>query len=81
MTTPVPEINRSPDKKLTYLFGEGLARVAAILNEVIDAIVHSFDGQTEPTEAIPQGEAASVRRLAVSILASNDKPAKRPEAK
>jgi hypothetical protein len=25
MRTPVPEINRSPDKKLTYLFGEGLA--------------------------------------------------------
>jgi hypothetical protein len=33
-----------------------VARVAAILNEVIDAIAHGFDEQTEPTEAIPQGK-------------------------
>jgi hypothetical protein len=47
-----------------------LARVVAILNEVIDAIPSGFDEQTEPTKAMPQEEAASVRRLAASILVS-----------
>jgi len=58
-----------------------LARVVAILNEVIDAIASGFDEQAEPTEAMPQEEAASVRRLAASILVSKgDKRADRPQS-
>ncbi len=58
-----------------------LARVAAILNGVIDAIARGFDEQTEPTEAMPQEEAASVRRLAASILLlEGDKRADRPRS-
>jgi len=58
-----------------------LARAAAILNEVIDAIARGFDEQTEPTEAMPQEEAASVRRLAASILLSEgDKRSDRPRS-
>jgi hypothetical protein len=53
-----------------------LARVTVILDEVIDAIANAFDEQTGETEAIPEEEAASVRRLAASILLSDgDKPA------
>jgi predicted RNA-binding Zn ribbon-like protein len=52
-----------------------LARVTALLHEVIDAIVHGFDERTEQTETIPKEEAASVWRLAASIqLSDRDKP-------
>ena len=52
-----------------------LARVTALLHEVIDAIVHGFDERTEQTGTIPKEEAASVWRLAASIqLSDRDKP-------
>jgi hypothetical protein len=52
----------SPLQHRTAEFLE-LARVAALLDEIISGIVQAFEEPEKPTEPIPDGEAASIRRL------------------